>query len=238
MHPSPLQGSTYGEGGLHLPSPHWPLLECISPSLVFGTFSRLFGPPWTVIHLKSCQPEQCDITCEWTHIPGLSVRLRWKTSLVCLASEAATLSVSAEQTHVVYFMPGTGLDVRKVHSHINTWIIQVIQLSLSPTTSEALEISVMNIKYVFSLDEMTGIKMWGMNMLPQRGKKISLLVECLIILNVLSRDTIWGLILGWSAAVHILSSRGWHFYCEMMILLVKASSHNIVYQSQADSVQD
>jgi hypothetical protein len=34
----------------------------------------------------------------------------------------------------------------------------VIQLPLSPSTSEALEISMMNIKYEFSLDEMTGIK--------------------------------------------------------------------------------
>ncbi|KAL6039013.1 hypothetical protein STEG23_007143, partial [Scotinomys teguina] len=51
-----ILGSTYGEGGLHSPSLHWSLLECISPSLVFGTFSRRFGPPW--IHLKSCQPKQ------------------------------------------------------------------------------------------------------------------------------------------------------------------------------------
>lgn len=106
---------------------------------------------------------------EWTYILGLSVLLLRKSLLVWLASEAAALSVKVEQAHVVYFLPGTGLTALKVHSHINTWIIQAIQLSLSPTTSEALGISVMNIKYAFSSDEMTDIKTWGMTILPQGG---------------------------------------------------------------------
>ena len=109
--------------------------------------------------------------CEQTYILGLSVLLLWKSRPGSLASEVFTLSISAEQARVVYFIPGTGLTALKVQSHINTWIIQVIQLPLSPSTSEALEISMMNIKYEFSLDEMTGIKTWDMNVLPQRGDK-------------------------------------------------------------------